>query len=129
VAGLLYPAVYGCRYNANTFILGQNQCHNAESSSVIEDDVECLLWEPLDGKTSALIALCNNAIQAGCKECLWICYSSNGGYRIKDIQLVPEGPSLEISSLKSRYGWWKRFSFRSAVGVEEVLVRLPFFVH
>ena len=80
------------------------------------------------GKDTVLSGYCEAAVSEGRERCIWICFSSNGRTLAKDINIEIGNASggalrFRLGSLAYKYGWWKRFSIYSAVGVKEVQVR------
>jgi hypothetical protein len=78
------------------------------------------------GKPSVIHAYCQQAIDNGQKECIWLGIQSGRRWIAKDIQLGVEEKRLGIYELRKLSGWWKRHSLYSAVGVKEIKVRSSF---
>jgi len=80
------------------------------------------------GKPSLLMSYCAQAISHGGleAECIWLCMPNGRKWIAKDIKFDTENPTLGIEQLRKQYGWLKRRSLFSAVGVKGVLVRSKF---
>ena len=77
------------------------------------------------GKPSLLKSYCESTIRYGGNEaeCIWLCMQHGRKWIAKDIKFNRETPSLGIQQLRMQYGWLKRHSLFSAVGVKVVQVR------
>jgi len=76
------------------------------------------------GKPSVVHSYCQQAIDRGHKECIWLAIKRGRKWIAKDIQLGGEDKPFGIYELRKISGWWKRHSMFSAVGVKEIKVRI-----
>jgi hypothetical protein len=76
------------------------------------------------GKPSVIHSYCQQAIDNGHKDCVWLGIQRGRRWIAKDIQLGVEEKRLGIYELRKLSGWWKRHSLYSAVGVKEIKVRI-----
>jgi hypothetical protein len=87
-------------------------------------DLEKAVPPQQQGKPSVIKWYCEQAMDTRGKdsECIWVCFKRGERWIAKDVQLS-ERP-LGVYELRKLYGWWKRRSLFSAVGVREVKVGL-----
>jgi hypothetical protein len=84
---------------------------------------------PDGGQPPVIIDHCQEALDQGRTEYIWLCMRRGGGTNAKDIQLSNGDTPLGIYDLRKECGWWKRHSMFSVIGVKEVLVcRFPIVV-
>ena len=76
------------------------------------------------GRDSIIHDYLKDAIQSDHEECLWICYPQGRRIIAKDIALPSDENSFQLHNLAKSYGWWKRWSLYSAVGVKDVEVKV-----
>ncbi|KAH7121404.1 hypothetical protein EDB81DRAFT_913581 [Dactylonectria macrodidyma] len=63
--------------------------------------------------------------ERGYKECVFLCLRRGRRYYAIDIPIKLDDPTLGLDRLRKESGpWWKRYSLYSAVGVQEINMRL-----
>lgn len=75
------------------------------------------------GKHSVIESYCrSHVIDREDKEAIWFCMQRGRKWIAKDVQPTSVAKRFGIDELRKHYGWWKRHSMFSAVGVKEVKV-------
>ncbi|OJJ80560.1 uncharacterized protein ASPGLDRAFT_28930 [Aspergillus glaucus CBS 516.65] len=75
------------------------------------------------GRPSVIYDYCRKALEQGHEECIWICMKRGGKWIAQDIKLEESSFPIRVDELRKIFSWWKRYSFYSAVGVKEVMIR------
>jgi hypothetical protein len=76
-----------------------------------------------NGRKSELYDYCKEANDQGYTECIWVCFRRSHRWLARDLRLNASLDSIHLDELRKIFGWWKRHSFYSTVGVKEVMVR------
>ncbi|KAL4786931.1 hypothetical protein BJX76DRAFT_64358 [Aspergillus varians] len=79
--------------------------------------------EEEDGRPSVLNEYCKKALDRDDVECFWVCFRRSHRWLAKDMKLDASSDSIRLDELRKIFGWWKRRSFYSTVGVKEVMIR------
>lgn len=99
---------------------------NAEGESGNGDLGEIPLLSGIhsDAKPSVIQKMCDDAINSGHHECIWVCYNRGQKYFARDIR-APIDEGFDVYRLRYIGGLWKRISLRSPIKVQVVNVRPP----
>ncbi|KAL4887787.1 hypothetical protein BDV59DRAFT_189941 [Aspergillus ambiguus] len=79
--------------------------------------------EKEEGRPSVLYDYCKNALDQGHENCIWICMKNGGKWIAQDIRLEESSLPIRLNELRKIFSWWKQYSFYSAIGVREIMIR------
>ncbi|KAF2192843.1 hypothetical protein K469DRAFT_551488 [Zopfia rhizophila CBS 207.26] len=74
------------------------------------------------GHPSVIAEYCQQAIENGHEECIWLCMKRGRRFIVKDLPLKTDGKSIGLYDIRKQCSWWKRHSLYSVLGVKEILV-------
>lgn len=73
-------------------------------------------------KDSIIAEFERREIRPGYEKCIWLCIKRGGRYSLVDVPFKTNGQITRLQDIRKQYGWWKRCSLYSAIGVKEVMV-------